>query len=149
MSQVSGLAHLGDRLVEQPFSLYGEAGTIEVDYPFVPGAEVRGAHADEGQIGPLAIPGRFFESIDRGEVYGKWPPPVFTHQAIGDRLFVDSIVEDRPSSPSFLDGLKAQEVIDAAIESHREGRWACHGPANSASWSPMACRGSRWWQSTP
>jgi predicted dehydrogenase len=38
-------------------------------------------------------------------------------------LFIDAILEDRPAAPSFYDGLKAQEVIDAAIESHERGIW--------------------------
>ena len=47
----------------------------------------------------------------------------FLDQPIGARLFVDAIKEDRPVSPSFYDGLKAQEVIDAAFESHRSECW--------------------------
>jgi predicted dehydrogenase len=41
----------------------------------------------------------------------------------GDYLFIDSILEDRPISPSFYDGLKAQEVIDAAEQAHQSGCW--------------------------
>jgi hypothetical protein len=41
----------------------------------------------------------------------------------GDYLFIDSILEDRQISPSFYDGLKAQEVIEAAIESDQRGCW--------------------------
>jgi hypothetical protein len=29
----------------------------------------------------------------------------------------------QPAFPSFYEGLKVQEVIDAAIESHRNGCW--------------------------
>lgn len=47
----------------------------------------------------------------------------FHNQSIGPRLFVDAIVENRAVSPSFYEGLKAQEVIDAAFESHRRGGW--------------------------
>jgi hypothetical protein len=31
-------------------------------------------------------------------------------------------VDDRPASPSFYDGYKAQQVVDAALESHRTGQ---------------------------
>jgi hypothetical protein len=47
----------------------------------------------------------------------------FHNQSIGPRLFIDAIVEKRAVSPSFYEGLKAQEVIDAAFESHRRGCW--------------------------
>ena len=41
----------------------------------------------------------------------------------GARAFVDAIVEGRPMTPGFGDGVKAQQVIDAALSSHREGGW--------------------------
>lgn len=41
----------------------------------------------------------------------------------GIRYFVDCILDDRPVSPSFYDGWKTQQVIDAAIESDGLGRW--------------------------
>lgn len=50
-------------------------------------------------------------------------PKVFTKQPAGWRLFVEAIVEYRPVSPNFYDGLKVQEVIDAAIESDKNGCW--------------------------
>ena len=46
-----------------------------------------------------------------------------TYVSVGDRLFIDAILEGRQASPSFADGLKAQEVIDTAIESHEQGVW--------------------------
>jgi predicted dehydrogenase len=49
---------------------------------------------------------------------------VFRTEAVGDRLFIDAILQDRPVSPDFYDGLRAQQVIDAAILSNREARWA-------------------------
>jgi len=48
----------------------------------------------------------------------------FHDQSIGPRLFIDAIMENRAVSHSFYEGLKAQEVIDAAFESHRRGCWA-------------------------
>jgi len=52
---------------------------------------------------------------------------VFASQSVGDRAFIDAIVDDLPLSPSFYDGWKAQQVIDAAIESHRKGCWVAVG----------------------
>jgi predicted dehydrogenase len=48
---------------------------------------------------------------------------IFRTQSVGTRLFVDAIVADRPLSPSFYDGLKVQEVIDAANASDEQGCW--------------------------
>jgi predicted dehydrogenase len=37
--------------------------------------------------------------------------------------FIASLVEDRPTSPDLVDGLKVQEVMEAAYLSARESRW--------------------------
>jgi hypothetical protein len=38
-------------------------------------------------------------------------------------VFVDGILENRPVAPSFYDGWKAQQIIDAAIISSERGCW--------------------------
>jgi predicted dehydrogenase len=43
-------------------------------------------------------------------------------QSVGARLFVDCIIEDKAVTPGFSEGYKAQRVIDAALESDKEGR---------------------------
>jgi predicted dehydrogenase len=47
----------------------------------------------------------------------------FTNQSVGDRLFIDGITKGKPVEPTFYDGWKAQQVIDATLASHDEGRW--------------------------
>ncbi len=42
---------------------------------------------------------------------------------IGERLFINSIVSGTQSSPSFYDGWKAQQVVDAAMEAASTQRW--------------------------
>ena len=37
--------------------------------------------------------------------------------------FVSAIVEGRPAVPSFHDGLRAQQVADAVLQSYSERRW--------------------------
>lgn len=44
-------------------------------------------------------------------------------QSIGTRLFIDSILADQPVTPGFYEGMKVQEVIEAAFESDRSGCW--------------------------
>ena len=51
----------------------------------------------------------------------------FQSQSVGDRLFIDSILADKPIIPDFNDGLAAQEVIDAAFASHQQGDWVAVG----------------------
>ena len=49
------------------------------------------------------------------DIYPKLP--------VGDRLFIDSIIEDHPAIPNFYYGMKVQEVVDAATQSHKNNSW--------------------------
>jgi predicted dehydrogenase len=119
--QVSAVAHVGDRGLQQQVILHGAQGTLEADFSFSGGWELRGARADEPQIRPLAIPDRIVGPVDRTQ------PPHAQHRArlvtqpCGPRAFVDAIVEDRPAVPGFEDGVMAQSVIEAALRSQETG----------------------------
>jgi predicted dehydrogenase len=121
---VSAVAHVGERGLQQRIVLYGEAGTLEADFAFGnfgSGREamaIRGLRAGETTFQELPIPAHIWGDVDPAQ-----PMDVFNKQSVGDRYFIDCILEDRPCSPDFEDGLRVQEVIDAAIESHQTGRW--------------------------
>ncbi len=62
----------------------------------------------------------------------KWPgsprdpqagDPLITFRYDQDVEFIRAIVEQRPCVPSFIDGAKAQAVMDAALLSAKEKRW--------------------------
>ena len=114
MIQVSAVAHMGDRGQEFQVVLYGEAGTLEVDFNFRDGYVIRGARSHEGQIKALTIPADILNGVDPAsfEQFVR----AFTTQSVGTRLFIDAIVNDWALSPSFHDRLKAQTVIEAAME---------------------------------
>ena len=80
--------------------------------------EIRTAGRREPMFSVRTTPDSFWAAADRQSELS----PLLT-QSVGDRLFIDSILDDRPITPSFHEGLKAQEVIDAAMESDRTGRW--------------------------
>ena len=85
-------------------------------------AEIRGARQDEPELKQLPIPDEFLQGVDpAAALLDQWMA-AFQHQSIGVRLFIDGIVEDRIIAPSFYDGWKTQQVIDAAITSHEQGR---------------------------
>jgi predicted dehydrogenase len=63
----------------------------------------------------------------------KWPgstrdpkqgDPLVTFRYDQNAEFVAAIREGRPCRPSFLDGVRAQAVMDAALASVRDGVWA-------------------------
>jgi predicted dehydrogenase len=124
--QVGAVAHTADRMQEQHIVLHGKEGTLEGDVHFTgpdAGAAIRGARHDRDRFEVLLAPDPLCGDVDRSDFLCALFPGGLLQQPIGDRLFIDAIVEGRPASPSFYDGLKAQEVMDAAAESHRSGSW--------------------------
>ena len=119
--QTSAVSHQADRGMKIEVELYGEAGSLEVNFPLFgaeAGPKIRGARHDDEAFTVIEVPPAFYEGIDLTNVVD-----VFVKQSVGSRLFIDSILEDRLPSPNFYDGLKAQEVIDAALTSHQDEGW--------------------------
>ena len=69
----------------------------------------------------VPLPDEPTSELDPSKSFRQQMGRVLVEQPVGNRLFVDAILEDLPAAPSFYDGWKAQQVIDAAIESHRSG----------------------------
>ncbi|HEY2761690.1 MAG TPA: Gfo/Idh/MocA family oxidoreductase [Pirellulales bacterium] len=71
---------------------------------------------------PQPVPAEFLKpagslrNLDHGE-----PATVFRYDLVWE--FVSAIVEGRDAAPSFYDGLNAQIVADAVLQSHAERRW--------------------------
>ncbi len=82
------------------------------------GVTIRGARHDEEQFRLLTIPEDLRKDIDQTELLDP-----YLKQSAGPRLFIDAIMGDQPVTPNFYDGLKVQEAIDTALESHRNERW--------------------------
>jgi predicted dehydrogenase len=120
--QLSAVAHVGDRGQEQHVILHGESGTLEADQTFLE-AEMRGARHEEKRFAVLSVPDHLWGDVDQGAPFIEQWLEVFRKQPVGDRLFIDAVLADRPVTPSFYEGFKAQEVMDAAIASHEKGTW--------------------------
>jgi predicted dehydrogenase len=85
------------------YALYGEGGTLEMSWRL--GEEsvtFQGARRDEEPIRALTLPEHGFKESN---VYS---------------AFTEAIVEDRTLTPNFHDGLRVQEVIDAAIKADQQ-----------------------------
>jgi predicted dehydrogenase len=119
--QLSAVAHTADGSQEQHVTLHGAAGTLEVDQRGL-GAEVRGARAEE-EFETLVLPDRLWEGVDRTLPFGDLFSDIFTKQPVGDRAFIDAILQGQRVTPSLYDGFKVQQVMDAAIASHESGTW--------------------------
>ncbi|MFH1214201.1 MAG: Gfo/Idh/MocA family oxidoreductase [Candidatus Neomarinimicrobiota bacterium] len=120
MIHTSFVAHVADQGMQLQVRLYGEDGSLEINYPY-PGPEagaiVRGARSHEEQFQRLEVPRVYWANADPSEPFG-----IFTRQSVGCRLFIDAILENVAVTPTFYDGYKVQQVIEAAIDSNKSGR---------------------------
>lgn len=95
--------------------LYGEAGSLDISLTV--NEAIGWSQAGTPGVQRLPVPAELWGGSDPSDFFG-----VFLKAPAGPRLFIDAIAEGRPAEPSFYDGLRAQEVVDAALESHRSGR---------------------------
>ncbi|HUX87401.1 MAG TPA: Gfo/Idh/MocA family oxidoreductase, partial [Chloroflexota bacterium] len=115
--QCSAVAHVAEHEIVQQVQLQGELGTLAMHYSSRE-TSVVGARHDEARLRPLPIPNSYWGDARRDR-----PLDVFRSEPVGDRLFIEAIVEDRPIVPSFQDGAMVQAIIEAALESDRLGHW--------------------------
>jgi predicted dehydrogenase len=75
-----------------------------------------------GDLEAVDVPVEFLKPADspRDPSDGE-PATVFRYDVVWE--FISAIVEGRQAVPSFLDGLCAQRVADAVLESHTQRRW--------------------------
>jgi len=119
--EASAVAHI-TRGQEKHIRLYGQSGTLEADESMMDG-EIRGARQGENQLQMLSVPEELWTGVDRAQPAIMQVMEACLKQPIADRQFIDAILDDQPIAPSFYDGLKVQEVMDAAIRSHEGGAW--------------------------
>jgi len=75
-----------------------------------------------GDLEPVPVPEEFLKApgSPRDPGVGE-PATVFRYDLVWE--FVSAIVEGRDARPSFFDGLKAQIIADAVLQSHAERKW--------------------------
>ncbi len=81
---------------------------------------LRGAKAGEKILAEIPIPERLREGLDPSELNAAVGSFLFAQLA---QRFVHGIRTHQPVTPSFLEGLRSQEVIDALVRSAAEERW--------------------------
>ena len=85
--------------------------------------EIHTAAEAAGVNGRVRVPGpRHPGRSDWRQRSGGLDVPYRLHSA-GPRHFIDAILAGDAPAPSFLDGVKAQEPVDAALRASAEERW--------------------------
>jgi predicted dehydrogenase len=110
-----GLRHTGQTAI-----ICGSDGTLETradPWTVPPVSEITGLRRGSDQAENLVVPDAYYGGVDPIDRFG-----VFKRQSIGPRLFIDSIINDLPITPSFVDGHQVQRIIEAAIDSHLTGQ---------------------------
>tara|TARA_Y100000031_G_C8081989_1_gene320095 strand:- start:154 stop:783 length:630 start_codon:yes stop_codon:yes gene_type:complete len=123
----SNVAYTGDRGQRHDITLHGESGTLEAHFSLNKGTEIQGIQQGEKQFAVLPIPESILGDVDQTQPFLTQIGEAFTTQSVANRLFIDAILEDKPVSPSFYEGLKVQEVIDAAVDSDENRNWISLG----------------------
>jgi predicted dehydrogenase len=73
-------------------------------------------------LAPVEVPTKFLKPSGSPRVLGQGEPAtVFRYDLMWE--FVSAIVEERRAVPNFYDGLRAQMVADAAIDSYERRQW--------------------------
>ena len=99
-------------------SISGEKGRMDcIDSPKT-GQVIEGVQLHEDEPRLLKIPNHFFEGMDRTKSSMELYMEVYKKQPHIGYAFVESILNNKVVPPSFYEGLKAQEIIDAAFCSH-------------------------------
>ena len=118
-------AHLGDQRYRMEARLYGAHGTYEAElilFGAEGGATLRRRGAATDAAADAAVERlhheRFPPDFDQRPAF--FAP--YVESSAGPRAFIDAILAGRPADPSLIDGLEAQRMIAAAIESDRTGR---------------------------
>ena len=119
---VSVVARVADPFFEQQLVLHGEKGSIKADMTIGGGVMLQVAQGD-APMQPVTIPARYWEGVDSSQPFFDQFAMFFSSQPNGSRLFVEGILENRPVVPSFYEGWKAQQIIDAAIAANERGCW--------------------------
>jgi predicted dehydrogenase len=113
--QVSDVAAVSQQ--EQYITIQGSEGILEVNFSLAD-AQIFGMRKGEKEKQMISVPDHYWGDTDQNQPFYPRLGELIRTQSLGDRLFIDSIIHDAPATPTFCDGLKAQEVISAALESH-------------------------------
>jgi predicted dehydrogenase len=107
---------------EIDIELYGSKATIRSNL-CLDQATLLGVRQDESSFQPLPVEQRFSGPCDPGIRFADRFFPLYKTEQIGSRQFIDAILGKTRVWPTFYDGWRTSQVIDAALESHNIGRW--------------------------
>ena len=117
---VTNVSHDGDRIVQHIVRIEAENASLELDHVLF-GAGVglrlrlfkRGGEAVE-----IEVPPSYYGTANRAETLS-----IYSSAPVAVRGFVSAIQAGTKASPSFEDGWRVQQLVDAALTSNAQRRW--------------------------
>jgi predicted dehydrogenase len=122
MFQLSSVARVDDPFLELRVALHGEAASLVAELKPGGTPKLQLAKGDE-LLQSVTVPAQYLEGLDVKEDFVTQFLSMFARQSIGSRLFVEAVLGNKAVTPSFYEGWKAQQVIDAAVASHESNQW--------------------------
>ncbi len=117
---ISWVAHKGHN---QTIDICGDKGTLEFYAdPEAWKLSLSGSQVPDDRREPLDVPAELTAGIDADAPEGGFGSFIRNYSGMS-RRFIDVIVNDEPPSPSFHDGMKTQEIMEAITISAQERRW--------------------------
>jgi predicted dehydrogenase len=116
----SVVAHSADMLVKHIVRIEGEKATLELEHIFLgasAGVTMLLMRSENDVIERLSVPSHFYGSSNPADFLD-----IYNKECVGPLEFIAAIRADRRPEPGFDVGAKVQEIVDAALRSHAEGR---------------------------
>lgn len=116
--QVSVVAETGTDGPVIEVSIHGEEGSLRARAARGHAPRIQGVRNPTDAFTEIPIPAALLRHHDPADLAALFRGD----ETVGQRLFIDGILDGKAVEPNLYDGYKAQQVIDAALESHRTGR---------------------------
>ncbi len=114
---VTCVAHEKTKFGQRHFmEFHGSDGTLYQETDWDALQEVRGAKGPDGTLEVLPIPDEIWRSARRDNVHNTYKD-VFREDQLMIGEWIDAIVNDTTPEPSLRDGMRIQQVMDAAVRS--------------------------------
>lgn len=123
-SAVAWLGHDDRELLS--VEVLGTEGSLWTDFAWDAEEAVRGVRVGEKAVRALLIPDELRGGSGSTDAEGTLQH-LITNTCHGPRALLDAICAGASVTPSFYDGLKVQEVIEAGLKAQQEGRWVAVG----------------------
>lgn len=104
------------------FDFHGSKGTLRQVIDWDSRQTITGDRPGDGPERVLDIPDEFWQGARRDVVLETWQD-VFRKEGRMIHEFIEAVKTGQPALPSFVEGARTQQLLDAAILSAETGRW--------------------------